>query len=61
MNKRIFIIIVILMLLFWGFTGIYESISDNNVTEGIVAGFFLGLIPMGWNELMSIKEGDVNV
>lgn len=60
MNRRIPIIIGILMLLFGGFFGIYESISDTNVIEGIVAGLLLGLIPMGWNELMTIKEEDVN-
>jgi hypothetical protein len=37
----------ILILLSIGVIGIYESFKTGNIGEGIIAGFLLGLIPLG--------------
>ena len=51
---------MMLLLLLIGVFGIHDGYSQNSVTVGIISGISLGLIPMGWNELMTIKEEDVN-
>lgn len=59
MNQRYLIIAGMIILIFGGLFGIVESVSGNNVIEGICSGLLLGLVPMGWNELQTIKEEDV--
>jgi len=60
MNRRHMIVAVMVILIFGGLYGVVESVSHNNVIEGFCSGLLIGLVPMGWNELMTMREEDVN-
>lgn len=58
-NVRGVIVTLILFALAWGgLWGVIDSVSANNVWAGICSGIMLGLIPMGWNELMAFRRVD---